>query len=57
MVELGIAEAAADNSNGTVVCSTVIVSPELKELSLFCHVLSESLKTGPIVKLNNVHYY
>lgn len=30
VVKFGLTEAAADDSDGTVVCSTVIVSPELK---------------------------
>lgn len=51
LVEFGLIEAAADDSNGTVVCSTVILSPELKQLSLTRHVLSEHFKTRPIVKI------
>ena len=45
LVEFGLVEAAADGSNGTVVCSTVIESPKAKELSLTSHVLSELFKT------------
>lgn len=45
LVEFGLIEAAADDGDGTVVGSTVIVSPESEELSLTCHVLSEGFKT------------
>lgn len=47
VVEFGLIEAAADDGDGTVVCSTVIVSPKFKELSLTSHVLSECFKTRP----------
>lgn len=47
VVELGFTEAAADHSYGAVICCTVKVSPELQQLSLTGHVLSESLKTRP----------
>lgn len=47
LVELGLAEAAADGAHGAVVRGAVIEPPELEELSLPCHVLSESFKTGP----------
>lgn len=47
MVEFGLTEAAADDGDGTVVGGTVKVSPEVKELSLTGHVLSEGFKTRP----------
>ena len=45
VIEFGLVEAAADDSDGTVVRSTVIMSPEFKELSLTSHNLSECFKT------------
>lgn len=45
LVELGLVEAAADESDGTVVSSTVILPPQFQQSALPCHVLSESLKT------------
>lgn len=54
LVEFGLIKAAADDSNGTVVCSAVILSPELKQLSLTRHVLSERFKTRPIIRI--IHF-
>ena len=45
VVEFGLTEAAADDGDGAVVRSAVVVSPESEELSLTCHVLSEGFKT------------
>lgn len=47
LVELGLAEAAADGAHGAVVRGAVVEPPELEELSLPGHVLSESFETGP----------
>lgn len=54
LVKFGLTEAAADDSDGTVVCSTMIVSPEFKELSLTRHVFSECFKTWPIMKITQL---
>lgn len=56
MVEFGLIEAAADDADGTVVRSAVIVSPKFKELSLTGHVLSERLKTWPNRNKINIHH-
>ncbi len=45
LVEFGLIEAAADQGDGTVISSTVILSPQLQQNHLSCHVLSEGLKT------------
>lgn len=45
LVEFGLIEAAADDSNGTVVCSTVKLPPQFKELILTRHILCEGLMT------------
>lgn len=45
MEEFGLAEATADGSNGTIVCSTMMKPPEFKELTLTSHILSEGFKT------------
>lgn len=45
VVEFGLTEAAADSSDGTVVCSTMIKPPKFKELGLTSHVLSKCFKT------------
>lgn len=45
LIEFGLIEAAADQGDGTVISSTVILSPQLQQNRLSCHVLSESLKT------------
>lgn len=45
LIELGLVEAAADQGDGTVISSTVILSPQLQQDCLSCHVLSEGLKT------------
>lgn len=47
LVELGLAEAAADGAHGAVVRGAVIEAAELEELSLPGHVLRESFETGP----------
>lgn len=45
MVEFGFTEAAADGSDGTVVCSAMIEPPEFEELSLTSHILGKCFKT------------
>lgn len=45
VVEFGFTEAAADGSDGTVVCSTMIEPPEFEELSLTSHILGKCFKT------------
>ncbi len=45
LVEFGLIEAAADQGDGTVISSTVTLSPQLQQNRLSCHVLSEGLKT------------
>lgn len=47
MVEFGLVEATADDSDGTVVRNAVVMSPEFKELSLTSHDLSECFKACP----------
>lgn len=47
LVELGLAEAAADGAHGAVVRGAVIEPSEVEELGLPGHVLGESFKAGP----------
>lgn len=47
LVELGLAEAAADDCDGTVVCGAVVLPPSFEQLAFSRHVLREGLKTQP----------
>lgn len=66
LIELGLVEAAADQGDGTVIRSTVVLSPQLQQNCLSCHVFSVGLKTQSDIycidqvqklKLNLLHHY
>ena len=47
LVELGFAEAAADDGDGAVVRGAVVLSPGFQQLAFSGHVLREGLETQP----------